>query len=143
MNEITVNEENLIKFLSKIRKQDKEELIYFLGNNFKSKFINIVLSNFTETTLLEYNSIPACIGGIYKDAYGAQVWLLCSDNYDKKYLFRYIKNKLKLFQNKFDFLYNYIYKSNFSSLKWLQKCGFKVEELKNPNIKLFYYQKGE
>lgn len=141
MLEIEINKENLEKFLLNIRNSDKEELIYFLGENYKEKFVKTVLENKKYTYFLSYNSIPSCIGGIYKDKYGAQVWLLCAEKYDKKYLFRYIKEKINIFKRDNSYLYNYIYRTNFNAIRMLSRLGFEVIDLKTPVIKKFYYER--
>ena len=143
MIEIEINKKNLKKFISNIRDSDKEELKYFLGSNYKKKFYEMVLSIKEGIYFLSYNSSPACIGGIYKDETGAQIWLICAKKYDKKFLYKYIQNKIRLFINQNDYIYNYIYKSNFSFLKVLLKMGFKVKNLDNPDIKLFYYERSK
>ncbi len=141
MREIEISKNNLEIFISNLRKQDREELLYFLGKNYKTKLINTILENKKNTYLLSYKSLPSCIGGIYYDKLGAQLWLLCAENYDKKYLLSYVKEKILKFQNENIFLYNYIYKSNFKFLNFLKKLNFEVSDLKNPNIKLFYYKR--
>ena len=141
MNEIKINRHNLNLFINNIRDEDLEELIYFLGNDYKNKFIDFVLNNQKGTYFLEHNSMPSCIGGIYNDNFGGQVWLLCSKDYDKKFLFTYIKEKINVFKKNNSYLYNYIYKSNFKALKWLKKFGFKVINSNNKNIKLFYHRR--
>ncbi len=141
MREIEVNIDNLEKFISNIRDSDRQELIYFLGKNYKNKFIKTLLSIKEGTYFLEYNSNPACIGGIYNNEAGGQIWLLCAKEYDKKYLYKYIKEKIILFIKNNDYLYNFIYKTNFGFLKFLLKMGFQVTELDNPDIKLFYFKR--
>ncbi|MBQ8476418.1 hypothetical protein IJ531_05075 [bacterium] len=141
MIEIEINKNNLEQFLDNIRDEDKKELIYFLGKDYRNIFIKTVLDNIDTTYFLALNNIPAAIGGILKDKLGAQVWLLCSKKYDRKFLLKYIKEKINLFKNENNFLYNCIYRVNFKALKWLKRFNFKVIPLGN-NIKFFYYKKG-
>ena len=143
MKEIDITKYNLKRFLSNLRSEDKDELLFFLGKNYRQKFINFLLENKNDTYFLSFNNNPACIGGFYQDTIGLQVWLLCSNSYDKKYLYKYIKEKFAIYKNKYNFIYNYIYKANFKSLKLVRKLGFEVKELNNVNIKLFYYLKGD
>ena len=91
MKEIEITKNNLEYFICNLRAQDKAELVYFLGNDYKKKFINFVLNNPEGIYFLSNNSKPSCIGGVYKDKIGAQVWLLCSDDYNKKYLLQYVR----------------------------------------------------
>ena len=142
MKRVVINKKNLLIFLSNIRQNDKEELIYFLKDNYKDKFINIVLENVDNTIMLSYKGIPACIGGIYPDNIGVQIWLLCSNQFDKKYLYKYIKYRLQTYKERYSFIYNIIYKTNFSSIKMLKNFDFKIKDLPDTNIKLFYYKKG-
>ena len=141
MREIEINKNNLNLFLENIRDKDKEELIYFFGKNYKKYFINFLLKNNKETYFLSYKSIPCAIGGAYKDKKGAQVWLLCAKEYDKKFLYKYIKEKFNKIKQKYNILYNFIYKSNFSSLNLLLKLGFQIIETNKPELKLFYLKK--
>ena len=54
----------------------------------------------------------------------------------------YVKNKLECFKDDYDFLFNFIYKSNFEFLKWLKKADFEIVD-NNENLKLFYFSKGD
>jgi len=146
LREIEVNRKNLIDFLDDIRECDKEELIFFLGKKYKNQFIKTVLSNKQYTYFLAENANPIAIGGICPDKNKGIVWLLCTNKakQNKKFLYSYIKNKITLFKKEYDFLYNYIYRSNFAAIKWLKKNGFNFIDLKNTNdIKFFYFSKGE
>lgn len=144
MIEIKATKENLEKFIDNICDEDKQELMYFLKDDYKSKFVEILLKNQENTYFLSHLNIPVAIGGLSFDKLNrAVVWLLCSNEYKKHKieLFKYVLNKIKLFKSKHNFLYNYIYKSNFKALKWLEKCGFKSLNLKNVNdFKFFYYK---
>ena len=137
MIEIEINKQNLENFLLNIRKSDKEELIYFFGKNYKDKFIDIVLKNINSTSMLSYMGIPSCIGGTYKDVLGTQVWLLCSNKFDKKFLFKYLLKKVNELKKENRILYNYIFKSNFKAVKWLSKLGFKFSDTPDNNVKFF------
>lgn len=142
MREIEINKENLNLFLNNLRENDREELIYFLGKDYKKCFVDFLLNNKKETYFLSYKSSPAAIGGAYNNKSCTQVWFLCAKKYDKKFLYKYIKNKFEKLKQKYDTLYNFIYKSNFSSLNLLSKFGFKVVDTNNPDLKLFYLTKG-
>ena len=142
MREIEINKENLTLFLKNLRKSDAEEMIYFFGKDYKNYFIDFLLKNKKETYFLSYKSIPSAIGGAYEDKECAQVWLLCAEKYDKKFLYKYIKEKFNQIKKKYDTLYNFIYKSNFKSINLLSKLGFEVIKTNNPDLKLFYITKG-
>lgn len=148
MIEAKINKENLIKFLKNIRYKDKIELEIFLGKKYREEFIKTTLKNKNTTWMLQdKNNNPIAIGGVVFHCFdglkGGQIWLLCSNdvNKHKHYLFKYIKNKLDIFKNEFDILFNYIYKSNFKILLWLKVLGFCQEYLKNNDFRFFYYKK--
>lgn len=143
MIEIEVNKENLNLFLDNIRDSDRVELEYFLGKNYRTKFINTVMENKNNTYFLSYGLTPSCIGGIYPDKIGAQVWLLCAKKYKRKFLYAYIKNKLKIFIKNNLILYNYVFESNFSSLKLIDRLGFNITNTNDSRLKLFYRKGGK
>jgi len=145
MKEIKINEENIIKFIDNLRIQDKEELIYTHGKKYKQKFIEIIFK-LDDYYFLSYCNIPIAMGGVVNlNNNKGQVWLLSTNEEYKHrfYLYKYIKNKINLFKNSYDFLFNYIYKSNFEALKWLTKFDFKFKNTENTDFKFFYYIKGE
>jgi len=143
MREVLANENFLENFLFNLRCEDKSEIIALNHNNFKEELFEICLNNQFETYFLASDiNLPLAIGGVYQiDNNIGRVWLLCTTfvNDEKKAVFKYVKNKIEMFKNKYDILFNFIYKSNFSALKWLKACGFKVLELKNSDFKLFYF----
>ena len=55
------------------------------------------------------------------------VWLLSSDNLnaDTKQFIRECKSWVALLNEKYDYIYNWVYPDNWKTLKWLQFCGFK------------------
>lgn len=148
MIEAEINKINLIKFLKNIRNSDKLELEIILGPKYRQEFIKTTLKNKNTTWMLQdKNNNPIAIGGIvlqpFEGLKAAQIWLLCSNDVKKhkQYLFKYIKNKLKIFKNEFDVLFNYIYKSNFKILLWLRIFGFCHVCLRNRDFRFFYYKK--
>lgn len=150
MIEIEINKENLIKFIDDLKPSDKEELEYFYKEDCCEKFIKIVLENDNKHTyfLADENYNPVALGGALRvDSKRniGQVWLLSTNkiNKHKVFLYSYIKKKIAFFKEEYNILFNYIYKSNFSALKWLKKCGFGVKVLDDKNYKLFYFNKGE
>ena len=140
---------NLRKFLKDIRYEDGQELLYTYGVDFENVFIDTVLNKIPDSDIyfLSHNSNPLAIGGAClsdESKKSAQVWLLCSKHADKHkiYIYKHIKNRIEFFKTKYDFLYNYIYKSNYKALIWLKKCGFKDVDLDCSDFKFFYYSKG-
>lgn len=149
MIEIDVNKENLEKFAKDLKKEDKEELEYVFKDNWEKCFIDICLNEENIWFLADKKNNPCAIGGIQFEKeknmlQKGRIWLLCANNVQKNriFLFRYIKNKIKLFKEKYGILYNRIYKSNFGILKWLKKYGFKIIDI-NDKTKFFYYIKEE
>lgn len=147
MIEIEKNKKNLEEFLKNIRKEDKEELEIFYGKNYKKDFIDVCMNKKYETYFLaDKNLNPVAIGGVVQHKSNlklGQIWLLTTDKVreNKFFLFKYVKNKIKKFKTKFDVLFNYIYKSNFKILLWLNLFDFESVELKNKDFKFFYYKK--
>lgn len=127
--------------LDNLREEDFEELIALWGNNWKENVLNNI-SKIDFITLMgkndEGNFVPIAFGGIVPlfndNPQIACAWLLCSRyiKFNKKYLLHNIKEQLKSAKNRYQILYNFIYKSNFESKKWLKKFGFNFD---NPNPK--------
>lgn len=147
MIETKLTKEKLFEFLADLRDEDKLELDEFLKTN---SFDDFLKDCFNKNNLLYFlttdKNEPLALGGAYKiEKNVAKVWLLVTNKYFKHKiaLFKYVKNKISKFKNEFDILYNFIFKSNFSSLVWLKKCGFSVLNLNISDYKLFYFNKGE
>ena len=143
---LEINKKNLFEFLDDIRECDKEELIFFLGKDYKNQFIKSVLYYKAYTYFLSDGISPVAIGGICPNKKIGVVWLLCTNKLEqnKKYIYSYVKDKINLFKKNYKILYNYIYKSNFCAINWLKKNGFTFVDLENRNdLKLFYFSKGE
>ena len=147
MKEIEINKENLIKLFDNLRKDDLYELKATFKNNIKRNFVKICLENKDTYFIADDNGSPLAIGGIkifyIKNFLVGQVWLLCSNDVSKNRLsvLKYVKDKIDEFKLECDILFNFIYKSNFNFLKWLQHAEFEAVPV-NKNFKLFYYKKG-
>lgn len=145
MIELEFSEENLNTFLLNLCAEDKVEIDALSNISFKDELFKLCLNNKNKYTyfLADDEKQPLALGGAYviDDTKSARVWLLSTNflNKNKKSVYGYVLNKIDFFKTEFDFLYNYIFKSNFSSLKWLKKCGFKIVDLKNPEYKFFYF----
>lgn len=148
MIELDVNKENLELFFKNIRKHDLSELKFLLKTNLKNKFIDSCLNSHFIYMIADDDSIPLAVGGCRRcvelNEKIGQIWLLCTNSISKSSIeaFNYIENKIYFFQNEFDFLFNFIYKSNFSFLPWLKKRRFEVLDY-DADFKLFYYSKGD
>ena len=147
MIEAEITKDLLVAFLNDLRKEDKLELDEFFKNNTLDDFLNICLEDKNLTYfLLDDNKKPLALGGAYKvNDKVARVWFLATNQIKKSKiaLYKYVLNKILFFKKQFAFLYNFIFKSNFSSLKWLKKAGFQVLDLDVPDYKLFYFNKGD
>lgn len=148
MIDLTLTKNKLLEFLNNLRLEDKKELDFFLKEHAQDEIINFCLKNKKDTCFLANEKLtPLILGGIYKTKENnikqGQIWLLCSKSAlkHKKEAYKYVKNKILSYQKENDYLFNYIYKSNYKALKWLTRLGFKVKELNNKNYKLFYYKK--
>lgn len=145
MKEIILNDYNLNNFILNLREQDKLEINALSNISFKDELFNLCFNNDNKYIyfLGDDDNNPLALGGAYleNNLKSAKVWLLATSflKYNKKSVYKYIFEKVTFFKNEFDFLYNYIFKSNFSSLNLLEKCGFKIVDLKNPDYKFFYF----
>ncbi|MBR5303649.1 MAG: hypothetical protein IKU37_02350 [Candidatus Gastranaerophilales bacterium] len=147
MIEAKITKKALIEFLKNLRYQDKLEMNEFFKSYSLDDFLNICLekNNFTYFLFTDDNK-PLALGGAYKVKNKiARIWFLATNEIDKYKisLYKYVLNKISYFKQRFDFLYNFIFKSNFSSLSWLKKSGFLTIDLDTPDYKLFYFNKGE
>lgn len=147
MIEAQLDDKLLDEFLNTLRKEDKIEIDALADKNLKKDLFEISKDkNGYFYFLLSNNQKPLALGGAkqMKNPKIAKVWMLCTDELEKNkvHFYKYVKNKIEFLKTKFDVLYNFIYKSNFSSLVWLKKCGFKELTLTNSDYKLFYFVKG-
>ena len=146
MIELLTNRKNLNKFLKNIRKSDRDELFYHFGKKLRKKFIQTVKN--TKNTYFVGNDrgLPLAIGGFHTNKKDKVflVWLLCTNETEnnKFELYKYIKAKVDEYKENCSLMFNYIYKSNYDSLKLLSALGFKTVDLVNDDFKLFYYKKG-
>lgn len=149
MIELELNEKNLNAFLLNLRAEDKSEIDTLTNISFKKELFELCLNKKNKNIyfIADDENNPLALGGAYvvNDLNVARVWLLSTIflNDNKKSAYRYVLDKINFFKTEFDFLYNYIFKSNFSSLRWLKKCGFKIIDLKNPEYKFFYFSNKE
>ena len=131
MSDIYKNNITHLNFiLDNLRKEDLEEVIAVYGNDWKDKVIHSTI-NTTFLTLTK-NNIPIAVGGFVPHPENnkiACVWLLCSKFAlnNKFLLLKELKTQLNLISSEFDILYNFIYKSNFKSISWIKKLGFKFD----------------
>lgn len=149
MIEKQINRKYLKTFLNNLRKEDFEEVCVFDTDDLIQEILNVANNPINETYFLMTNeNNPLAIGGacsVQNSKYKtAKVWLLVTNELSssKKSLLKYVLNKANSFKNKYDILFNFIYKSNYNSLKWLKKAGFKVLNFNN-DYKLFYFIKGD
>ena len=149
MKEAKITKKLLKIFIKDIRLQDKVELELCYRDSLE-EFYQICLDGRYETYfLIDDKNRPLALGGAFdlrnKEQKVAKLWLLATNQIvnHKLAVYRYIKSKILYFKNSYDVLFNYIYKSNFDSLKLLQKNAFNVVDLENKEYKLFYFNKGE
>ncbi len=147
MREIKATRKNIKKFIKNLRKEDYEELKYFLKKKITKKFQK-ELENLSDFYFLSDKNRPIALGGVQQDKNNQNIgkaWLLCANiNRENKIkLYRFIKEKILNYQKQYHIIYNFIFKSNFKAQKWLEKLGFTFFETQNPDFKLFYYSNGE
>lgn len=147
MKEIKATRKNIKKFIKNLRKEDYEELKYFLKKKISKKFQK-ELENLSDFYFLSDKNHPIALGGVQQDKKHKNIgkaWLLCTDisKHSKIKLYKFIKEKILDYQKQYDIIYNFIFKSNFKAQKWLEKFGFIFLNTQNPDFKLFYYSNGE
>lgn len=147
MKEANITKKEILKFLQNLREEDKMEFDEYLKTNTLDDFFD---SCFDKAGITYYvvtdNNKPLALGGAYLEKENvARIWLLVTNEVikNKISLFKYIKYKINEFKNNFDFLYNFIFKSNFSSLSWLERLGFSSIDLEIDDYKMFYFKKGD
>lgn len=149
MIEAKITQENIAEFFKYLRDSDLKEVEFFLGRKSVDEFIKACFSS-TKTYLLKTTfDEPLVLGGLKEFKQGnktiGQVWLLSTIFLykKKKSVYKYILSKIFEFQNEYTFLFNYIYKTNYSALNWLKQCGFECIDLERNDLKFFYFNKGE
>ena len=146
MIEAQINKDDLRTFLLDLRKADMLEMKNFFKKDFEEKFIETCFDKNNEIYFLKTDdNYPLALGGVYCINNIGQVWLLTTNKFyqHKKDVLKYVFLKIENFKTRFDILFNFIYKTNFSSLKWLKKAGFSVSNLDNcSDYKVFYFSKG-
>ncbi len=135
-------------FYDNLRKEDKKEVIKTVKD--KKEFLKLCTMNLNANFLALENDFPLAMGGVkdvfFNDLKVGQIWLLTTNKLytNRICVYRYVKYMLNFYKKEYDFLFNYIYKSNFKALNWLEKSGFKTVTLsKTLDFKLFYFIKGD
>lgn len=135
------NSEDLMYILNHLRKEDEEELKSFSGENWKLKaFINHKHLDDLVIGKTKDNNTPVLIAGITQkktDPEGVGLVILLSTDEIKNHKFcflREIKKEIKKSEDKYWFLYNFIYKDNFEAKNWLKWLGFKFDNSKFKDI---------
>lgn len=129
------NEADVKYILDHLRQEDLEEVIATHGEDYKEKvFDQIMKTDFD--ILMGINvegDIPVCMGGAWhlesdEDGVGV-VWMLCTEDIvnHKICLLRELKKEFKKYDEKFWFLYNFIYKKNEFAKNWLKWIGFRFD----------------
>ncbi len=110
-----------------------EEVIILYGRGCKKAKIPIAMGGFKE--LFEKNSNIAC------------VWMLTGKeaSLNKIKVLKTLKQAIKQADEKYDLMYNYIYKSNHTAKKWLSMLGFCFNNPKPAGLKIekdfeFFYK---
>lgn len=147
MKEVKATRKNIKKFIKNLRKEDYEELKYFLKKKIVKKFKK-ELESLSDFYFLSSENQPIALGGVEQEKNHGNIgkaWLLCTNKSTKNRikLYKFIKEKILNYQKQYNIIYNFIFKSNFKAQKWLEKLGFEFFETTNPDFKLFYYTNGE
>lgn len=149
MIEVKPTRQKICLFLDNLRNEDKEELLINNSSDIVDEILDIFSNPIHQTYFLYYKNLPIALGGAYfvqdEPHKIARIWLLTSKyaKYCSFELYKYITNKISIFQLEYDILFNFIYKSNFKSLNWIKKANFNVLDLISDDYKLFYFLKGD
>ena len=139
--------------LDNLRQEDLEEVKAVWQDNWRDNVLKS-LEN-TQVLVLEgkdkdNNIVPVAMGGFYeqpeKTANIACVWMLSTDfvKYNKLLLTKALKISVSKAEEKYDLMYNYIFKSNKQAKNWLYKLGFSFSSINsdknfyNENFEFFY-----
>lgn len=136
------NKKDVLYILNHLRAEDLEEVKAVHGDKWKSKVYSDIMK--TEFDVLmginEKGDIPVCMGGVWhleKDEQGVGVvWMLSTDDIvnHKICLLRELKKEFKKYDEKFWFLYNFIYYKNDFAKNWLKWMGFKFDNPRPKNM---------
>ncbi len=135
----TNNISDIQYILGNLRKEDEQELMAQLGQDWKEKIL-VYFSGKLFKVLYGFNyvgdKVPIAMGGFAElsteDPTIACVWLLSTNfvSRNKKLFFKELKKQLLEAETKYTVLYNYIYKSNYTAKSWLINFGFKFDKPK-------------
>ena len=129
------NEKDVLYILDNLRAEDLEECKAVHGDNWKEKTFNQIMKTDFDV-LMGINpdgDVPVCMGGAWHIGNDAEdvgvVWMLCTDDIvnHKICLLRELKKEFKKYDEKFWFLYNFIYSKNVFAKNWLKWMGFKFD----------------
>ncbi|MCM1339941.1 MAG: hypothetical protein NC191_09750 [Muribaculaceae bacterium] len=131
------NEKDVLYILDHLRRDDLEEVKAIHGSNWKEKvFTDIMKTDFDVLMgVTKEGDVPVCMGGAWhldKDEDGtAVVWMLCTDEIvnHKICLLRELKKEFQKYDEKYWFLYNFIYYKNDFAKNWLKWLGFKFNKI--------------
>ncbi len=145
----------ILYILNNLRNEDEQELKALWGTDWIKKTIKsmegkevLILYGFND----EGKSVPISMGGFVpmfaQSNSVACVWML-STNFiykNKKLFVKELLEQLKQASLRYEIMYNYIYKSNRKSKKWLKKLGFNFNNPKPEGLNLeegfeFFYKR--
>ena len=149
------NEKDVKYILDNLRPADYHECRIIHGENWKQTVYDSIMQ--TEFYVLlgktDNDDTPVCMGGIWEACPETPnigvAWLLSTPEVSKyaMCLIRELKKEIEKADEKFDFMYNIIYKENFEAQKWLKPFGFVFDNSKAPipvplGFEYFYRLKG-
>ena len=121
------NEKYVKYILDNLREDYIKECTAVYGDNWKEKEYSEIMNSQSEILLgVDKNDIPVCIGGVCDtNENGVGVAWMLSTNEIRKHKISFIKEIKKEFDKydeKYWFLYNFIYSKNFFAKKMAQIC---------------------
>lgn len=137
LNRKAKNEKDVLFILDNLRSEDIEESKFVYGEDWKNKSLtNIMKSDCHAVVGVDsITGTPVCIGGVTaidNNSGVGVVWLLATNDVkNHKYsLLKELKKEFDNYDEKYWFLYNFIFYKNNLAKSWLKWLGFKFD-LKN------------
>jgi len=133
-----------IKYLSiRLRKADKEEILASVGLTPYQALIKSYYNSTICFTIVNPKNEPVGIFGVTDNGDGiGGIWALATDDLQKIQLafLKECRKVIKVFNQKYRILWNYVDCRNQLHIKWLKWCGFKFINKTNRGIlnKPFY-----
>jgi len=142
------NKEDILFILNNLRYVDELEAKTLVGEDYKNKILDSILSSSGKFFLAkDNNNIPYAMGGFSctEEKGAVIVWLLSTKEIKKHsyFVLKNIKKELEKIRKDNWLIYNYIFIKNYLAKVWLKKFGFAFVELRSipEEFELFYWKR--